>query len=138
VQRPDGDPGAVAWLVALISVALPWIGIALALVGGYQLSRGQAEGGWWLGAGVALIVIDVAIDLSWAHPGFTRSDQPELNRRATQLVGRVLVVAEAIEGGRGKVRAGDTLWQAEGADAPTGAKVKVVAARATVLVVERV
>ena len=99
MQRPDGDPGALAWLVALVSMALPWIGGALALVGGSKLSRGEAAGGWWLGAGVALVIIDVAIDFVWAHPAFAKSDQPDLNRPAAQLVGRVLVVAEAIDGG---------------------------------------
>ena len=137
MQRPDGDPGAVAWLVALVSMALPWIGIALALVGGFKLSRGEAAGGWWLGAGVALVILDVAIDFVWAHPAFTKSDQPELNRPAAQLVGRVLVVAEAIDGGRGKVRVGDTLWPAEGPDVAAGAEVRVIAAKGTVLVVER-
>jgi len=50
----------------------------------------------------------------------------------------VLVVAEAIDGGRGKVRVGDTLWPAEGPDAAAGAEVRVIAAKATVQVVERV
>jgi membrane protein implicated in regulation of membrane protease activity len=137
VQRPDGDPGAFVWLVALVSLALPWIGIGLGLVGGFALRRGDAEGWWWLSAGVALLVADVAVDFVWAHPTISRSDQPDLNRPAAQLVGRVLVVAEAIEGGRGKVRVGDTLWPVEGPDVPAGAEVRVVAAKATVLVVER-
>ena len=97
-------------------MALPWIGVGLGLVGGYELSHGQAQGWWWLGAGVALLVADVAIDFVWAHPTISRSDQPDLNRPAAQLVGRVVVVAEAIDGGRGKVRVGDTLWPAEGPD----------------------
>jgi inner membrane protein len=138
VQRRDGDPGALAWLAALVSVPLPWIGIVLALVGGYKLSRGETEGGWWLGAGVALVIIDVLIDLVWAHPTISKSDQPDLNRPAVQLVGRVLVVAEAIDGGRGRVRVGDTLWPAEGPDVAAGCDVRVIAAKATVLVVERV
>jgi membrane protein implicated in regulation of membrane protease activity len=125
------------WLVALVSMALPWIGIGLGLVGAFELRRGEAEGWWWLAAGVALLVADVGIDFVWAHPTISRSDQPDLNRPAAQLVGRVLVVAEAIEGGRGKVRVGDTLWPVEGPDVPAGAEVRVVAAKATVLVVER-
>jgi hypothetical protein len=137
VQRPDGDPGAFAWLVALVSMALPWLGIGLGLLGGYQLSRGEGEGWWWLGAGAALLITDIVIDFVWAHPTISRSDQPDLNRPAVQLVGRVLVVAEAIDGGRGKVRVGDTLWPAEGSDIPAGAEVRVIAAKATVLVVER-
>jgi membrane protein implicated in regulation of membrane protease activity len=66
------------------------------------------------------------------------TDQPDLNRRPEQLVGRVLVVEEAIDSGRGKVRAGDTLWPVQGPDAPPGAEVRVTAAHGTVLQVERV
>ena len=137
MQRPDGDPGAFVWLIALVSLALPWIGIGLGLFGGFELSRGRVEGWWWLGAGVALLVADVAIDFVWAHPSISKSDQPDLNRPAAQLVGRVLVVAETIEDGRGKVRVGDTLRPAEGPDVTAGTEVRVIAAKATVLVVER-
>ena len=47
------------------------------------------------------------------------------------------MVEQAIQNGRGKVRVGDTVWQAEGPDVPAGASVKVTAAKGTVLVVER-
>ncbi len=117
-------------------MVLPWAGIGLGLAGGWQLSRGDPSGWLMLGAGVALLVADVLIDFVWAHPAVSRSDQPELNRRGAQLVGRVLVLAEAIEGGRGKVRVGDTLWPVEGPNAPAGAEVRVTAAKATVLTVE--
>jgi membrane protein implicated in regulation of membrane protease activity len=137
VRRPDDGPGAIAWLIALISMGLPWVGIGLGLYGAWQLSRGDASGWWMLGVGAALVIADVLIDFVWAHPTVSRSDQPELNRRGAQLVGRVLIVEEAIEGGRGKVRVGDTLWSAEGPDTPAGAEVRVTAARATILLVER-
>jgi inner membrane protein len=52
------------------------------------------------------------------------------------LVGRTLILAEAIEGGRGRVRVGDTLWQVP--DLPCGAELRVAAAKATLLQVERV
>jgi membrane protein implicated in regulation of membrane protease activity len=62
---------------------------------------------------------------------------PDLNVRGQQYVGRSLVVEQAIEGGRGRVRVGDTLWAAEGPDVPVGTRVTVTGARGTVLVVER-
>ncbi|HSR80429.1 MAG TPA: NfeD family protein, partial [Hyphomicrobiaceae bacterium] len=65
----------------------------------------------------------------------SKSDLPDLNERALQYVGRSLVVEEAIENGRGKVRVGDSVWQAEGPDVPAGSRVKVTGARGTVLVV---
>lgn len=138
VHLRDGDPGILAWLIASISLALPWIGAGMLLSGALELN-GSNRWGWWLIAGgLALIVLDMLIDLVWAHPSVSHSDQPDLNQRGAQLVGRVLVVAEAIEGGRGKVLAGDTVWPAEGADLPCGAEVRVTAARATVLLVEPV
>jgi inner membrane protein len=138
VRRHDGDPGALAWLLALIGMALPWLGFGLGIIGGWRVSRADPQGWWLVGAGAACLLADVAIDYVWAHPAVSRSDQPNLNRPAAQLVGRVLILAEAIEGGRGKVRVGDTLWPVEGPDAPAGAEVKVTAAKGTVLVVEQV
>jgi membrane protein implicated in regulation of membrane protease activity len=137
VQRHDGDPSAFAWLVALVSMALPWVGIGLGLAGGWQVSRSEPEGWWWLGAGAAVLIADVVIDFVWAHPSISKSDQPDLNRRTAQLIGRILIVEVAIEAGRGKVRAGDTLWPAEGPDLPAGTEVKVTGTRGTALVVER-
>ncbi len=118
-------------------MALPWLGVGLGVVGAWQVSRGHREGWWLVGLGAALLVADVLIDLVWAHPSVSKSDQPYLNRPAAQIVGRVLVVAEAIEGGRGKVRVGDTLWPVQGPDLPAGSEVRVVAASGTVLQVER-
>lgn len=68
--------------------------------------------------------------------GDTKSDAPSLNVRAEQYVGRTTTVAVAISGGRGKVKIGDSLWQAEGIDAPEGAKVRVTGVNGSVLVVE--
>ena len=139
MQRHDGDPSALAWLIALVSMALPWVGIGLGVAGGWKVTHADPEGwGWWLvGAGAFCIIADVVIDFVWAHPAVSKSDQPNLNRPAAQLVGRLLIVAEAIEDGRGKVYVGDTQWPAEGPDTPAGAEVKVTAAKGTVLVVEQ-
>jgi len=138
VPRPNQDPGVITWMLASISLGLPWLGLGLGLWGLYCLARGEPAGWWLLLAGFASIIADVLIDVIWAHPAVMKTDEPDLNQRAVQLVGRVLVLAEAIEGGRGRVRVGDTLWQVEGPDLPRGSEVKVAAAKATLLQVERV
>jgi membrane protein implicated in regulation of membrane protease activity len=51
-------------------------------------------------------------------------------------VGRVGLLEEAIEQGRGKARVGDTLWTVEGQDSPVGAQERITAAHGTVLKVE--
>ena len=135
--RNDG-PSEIAWLVAFISLILPWAGIAAGLFGVWQIAQADKSGWWLVGAGIAMLVADVLIDFVWAHPSVSKSDQPDLNRRADQLIGRVLLLEEAIEAGRGKVRVGDTLWLAEGPDLPAGTRVKVTGVRRDALLVERV
>ncbi len=134
----DGDPGLTAWLIAVISIVLPVAGLGLCLLGGARLLTDRPDGWSLLGAGIDLLVIDIVIDFVWAHPGVSSSDQPDLNQRGQQLVGRAAAVAESISGGRGKVRVGDTLWIAEGPDMAADSQVRITAAKATVLVVEPV
>ena len=137
--RPqDGDPGPLAWLLVSLSLLLPFAGALLCLFGGGQIARGAA-GGWPLvAAGLGAITLDLLIDLAWANPAVSESDEPDLNQRGLQLVGRIATVVEAIDGGRGKVRIGDTVWPAEGADMAAGRDVRIVSASATVLRVEPV
>jgi membrane protein implicated in regulation of membrane protease activity len=60
---------------------------------------------------------------------------PDINAPGSQFIGRIVVVEEAIADGRGKVRAGDTIWLAQGEDAPHGARVLVTGVNGTALVV---
>ena len=84
-----------------------------------------------------LLVGDLVIDQKWAR--WIRSSEPDLNRRGDQLIGQVLTVVEPIErGGRGSVRAADSVWPAEGAEAARGASVRVTGCKGTVLTVEHV
>jgi membrane protein implicated in regulation of membrane protease activity len=54
------------------------------------------------------------------------SDQPGLNKRGQELQGRQFVLHEAIAGGRGKIKAGDSLWLVIGPDMPAGTPVVVI------------
>ncbi len=63
-------------------------------------------------------------------------DEPFLNKRAASYVGRVLVLSEALENGRGKLRVDDSNWEVEGPDLPAGSRVRVVGARDMILRVE--
>ncbi|WP_078118009.1 NfeD family protein [Thiosocius teredinicola] len=74
----------------------------------------------------------------WQRKHPEETDQPTLNRRGEQYVGQVFTLETAIENGFGKVRVGDSLWRAQGADAAAGARVRVTAANGVILVVEPV
>ena len=113
-----------------------WFGVAAILVGLLALATGLAWQ-WQLIAFAVIAVADVFLVRRYARPDNAQSDQPDLNIRGAQYIGRTVTVEEAIRGGRGKVRVGDTLWQAEGEDTAAGVRVKVKSANGTVLVVER-
>ncbi|HEU4987360.1 MAG TPA: NfeD family protein, partial [Rhizobiaceae bacterium] len=71
------------------------------------------------------------------HRSADETDQPLLNQRAEQLVGRTARLEEAIAEGYGRIRLGDTLWRVTGPDLPVGTRVRVTAARDGTLQVER-
>lgn len=63
------------------------------------------------------------------------SDQPALNRRGQQYMGRVFTLDEPIVNGVGKARVDDTSWRISGPDVPAGGKVKVVGVDGATLMV---
>jgi membrane protein implicated in regulation of membrane protease activity len=135
VSRPDRDPGGIVWLVGLIDLMLPWVGVPLTVVGFVMGVRGHADGWWVLSIGLLMLAIDVLLTFVWArHPGW-QSDQPTLNRRGDQYVGRKVHVVEEIIGGEGKVRVADTVWRARGPDCAAGARVTVVGSDGACLIV---
>lgn len=113
-----------------------WFGIAAVIVGGLAMATGIAWPYQVIAFGI-ISVLAVFLVRRYVRPDANKSDLPDLNERGQQYIGRSLVLEQAIQNGRGKVRAGDTLWLAEGPDAPAGTRVKVTASKGSVLVVER-
>lgn len=69
-----------------------------------------------------------------ANPNVT--DQPNLNRRGQQYVGRSFVLDEPITNGFGKIKVDDSTWKIKGVDMPAGAKIRVMSVEGTILNVE--
>ncbi len=79
----------------------------------------------------------------WAWRKFAKSrtvkvDQPLLNERGEQLIGRVVTLSEAIVNGQGRVRLEDSIWKVEGPECPIQTRVRIVGVNGTILVVEPV
>ena len=131
----------LALLLFMLEAVVPgvhflWFGIAAVLVGAIAMATGIAWQ-YQIIAFAAISVLTVFWVRHWVRPDRTASDLPNLNARGQQYVGRSVVVEQAIQNGRGRVRVDDTLWQAKGPDAPAGARVTVTSAEGSVLVVER-
>jgi len=69
-----------------------------------------------------------------SHPVTT--DQPKLNRRGEQYVGRVFTLDEPIVNGVGKVKVDDSTWKVSGEDMSAGTKVRVADVDGTTFIVE--
>ena len=145
--------------MAWSTTSIAWAAIALALIaaetlmpGAFLLWMGIAAAIVWLvvlafpGLSllaqvvlfVALSVVAVLAYRRWGRRRERPSDRPLLNRRAEQLVGRVVPLDRAIVGGRGRVKLDDSYWEVSGPDLEAGARVRVVAARGMVLEVQAV
>lgn len=65
------------------------------------------------------------------------SNQPLLNLRGQELIGKTFQVHEAITDGRGKIKVADGVWLVKGPESPVGTRVRVVGQEGAVLKVER-
>ena len=83
-----------------------------------------------------LAVAAVYTGRRWFALNPIESSDPNLNDRGARLIGENVVVVEAIEGGRGRVKVGDSVWIAKGADAPAGTRVRVTGSEGSALNVE--
>lgn len=148
IERIVMELGAWNWMaLGLVLLALEilvpgifllWIGIAAIIVGTLTLMIGDAAMWTWQ----LQIVLFLVLSLISAYigkrvmAGGSKSDQPLLNQRAEQLVGRTATLAEPIAEGRGRIKLGDTQWRVSGPDLPIGTKVKVISTDGSELSVE--
>ena len=89
-------------------------------------------------AWVSLSLIFAFSARRWLRDRPIVSSDPLLNNRAGRLVGEAALVTQAIDSGTGRVKVGDSEWTARGEDAEAGARVRIVGARGTELLVEPV
>lgn len=133
------------WVLAVVLLILEmfspaavfmWIGFAAAVTGlvAWLFPALTLTQLIWLFA--ILSVAFLAAGKLWFKKKPIETDHPTLNRRGENLVGQVVEVEQAISGGSGRVRVGDSTWKARGADAKKGVKVRVVGIDSGVLSVE--
>ena len=112
----------------------------------------------WLGVAAVIVAVTVlVVDISWQiqiaafavlsvvtliaskrffSPNALESDQPNLNKRVMQYVGKVYVLDEAIVNGSGSLKIGDSIWRVRGPDMAAGTRVEVIGTEGATLTVE--
>ncbi|HSE77920.1 MAG TPA: NfeD family protein [Alphaproteobacteria bacterium] len=133
---------ALAIALGVVEIVAPgtyflWLGAAAAVVGFVVLLVPGLPplGQWFLFAVLAFVAIFVSRALLRRYP--IETDEPDLNRRGQQYVGRVLTLEAPIRNGRGRIKVGDSVWAIAGADMPEGTRVRVTGVDGVTLLVER-
>ncbi len=117
---------------------LIWIGIAAVVVGALSLALWDA--GFWTWQVQVLVFLVLSLVSAFAGRALMKrddvSDEPLLNRRSAQLIGKTATLQEAIVNGHGRIKIGDTTWSVSGPDLAAGTKVRVTGAAEMKLTVE--
>lgn len=131
----------LAGLLLILELTAPaffflWLGIAAAAVGLILLVFPS------IGIETQLVLFGITSIMAvivWkkyreARP--LKSDQPNLNRRGHQYIGRIFSLDHPIDNGVGKVTVDDSTWKIKGPNLPAGTHIKVTGVEGTVFIVE--
>jgi membrane protein implicated in regulation of membrane protease activity len=131
----------LAGLLLILELTAPaffflWLGIAAAAVGMILLVFPSISVESQL---VLFAIASIVSVVAWrkyreARPLIT--DQPNLNRRGHQYIGRVFSLTAPISNGVGKVTVDDSTWKVKGPDLPAGTHIKVTGVEGVVFKVE--
>ena len=133
------------WLIAgllLVSAEMLLPGLYLLYIGIAALLTGAIA--WALPIGIEwqftcfalLAIASVFVGRRWTSSNAIASDDPLLNDRIGRLIGSQVVLVEAIVGGHGRARVGDSEWSVAGKDAPVGSQMRITGAQGNILTVE--
>lgn len=127
-------------LLAALEIIAPgffliWLAVAALATG--LLSWVFPIDGWAQAAIFAVLaVVAVYVGRRYFKLNPIESTDPNLNDRGARLIGEIVPVVEAIESGRGRVRVGDSVWNARGPDSAVGVRVRVAGSEGSCLIVE--
>ncbi len=134
------------WILALALLVLEafapgtffmWMGIAAGVVGLLLLIMPGMGWEFQIITFAAISLASIVIWRQYFRKHQAPTDQPALNRRGEQYVGRTFTLSEPIVNGLGKIRVDDTSWKIEGADCEAGSRVKVIGVDGVLLKVEQ-
>jgi inner membrane protein len=148
IARIVGELGPWNWVaiglvllvleIAIPGVFLLWFGMAAIVVGALSIMFHNAT--YWPWEAQIMVFLGLSLVLAWYGKRMMDkgevTDEPLLNKRSEQMIGRTATLAEPITEGYGRIRIGDTLWRVKGPDMPIGARVKVATVQGNELVVE--
>jgi membrane protein implicated in regulation of membrane protease activity len=113
-----------------------WLGIAAGVVGALVYLAPALGWEYQVLVFSVLSVISIVVWRKFFRTEAADTDQPTLNRRGEQYVGRTFTLSEPVVNGEGKIRVDDSTWKIHGKDCAAGSQVKVTGVDGTILKVK--
>ena len=115
-----------------------WLAVAAAITGLVLLVYPGLDWQYQLMLFSGLSVISIAAFRYYQRSNPETTDQPALNRRGEQYIGRSFTLEQPITNNLGIIRVDDTSWRISGTDLPAGTSVRVVGVDGVILKVEQI
>lgn len=113
-----------------------WAAVAAIVVGFIVLFMPTLHVAYQLLAFGLLSIITLLLSKLMLKQLSAHSDEPYINQRNAEYIGKVYTLSTAIEDGSGYVQIGGTSWRVDGPDCSKGTKVKVIGVEDVYLRVE--
>ncbi len=132
----------LAGILLLIEMLAPsffflWLAIAAAVTGIVMLAIPGLDWQYQLVIFSGLSVVSIALFRRYQRRNPELTDQPTLNRRGEQYIGRTFTLDQPIVNRDGSLRVDDSTWRIAGDDLPAGTRVTVTGVNGVVLEVAR-
>ena len=110
-----------------------WLGISAGIVGVLLLLSPGMAWEYQILAFALFSVVSIGVWRMYLRRNPIETDQPTLNRRGEQYVGRLFSLEQAVVNGQGKIRVDDSTWRIEGPDCEPGTRVRIIGVSGVVL-----
>ncbi len=114
------------------------MGLAALIVGAVLWVVPDFSWQWQLFSFAVLALISIVAGRHWIKSRPIETDQPLLNQRGAQYVGRTFTLIEAMDNGQSKIQVDDSTWRVQGNAGAKGDKVRVTGIDGVILQVEQV
>ena len=132
----------LAGILLLVEMLLPsffflWLAVAAAVTGLVLLAVPELGWQYQLMVFSGLSVVSIALFRRYQRRNPAQTDQPALNRRGEQYIGRTFTLEQPVVNRNGSLRVDDSTWRINGDDMPAGTQVTVTGVDGVILQVVR-
>lgn len=131
---------AIGLILAALELLVPgvyliWLAVAAIVTGLLTLGLDLAL------PAQTIVFVSTSLIAAYSARRFLRdspieSTDPLLNQRGSRLVGETAIVTQALDGGTGRIKYGDSEWIARGPDLEIGTRVRIIGSDGAILLVE--